>query len=134
MKKRIMATVMALVLSVSLLAGCGGTSEKDYVKDIKAITAAAEDMENLSSDPKDGVKELKAIVKSLKVRTPEGKAIKADLKKMSDAMNKLSKNEDDEDAWEDVMEAMGDFYDHLNDFVKAAQEAGVDEDDIADIF
>lgn len=134
MKKRIMATVMALALSVSLLAGCGGTSEKDYLKDAKEIVEAAEGMENLSSDPKDGVKELKAIVKSMKVRTPEGKQLKADLKKMSNAASKLSKNDNDEDAMKDFLEASKDFVDHMVKFMEAAEEAGVDQKDLADLF
>ena len=111
-----------------------GTSKEAYLKDVRAIVEAAENMENLSSDPNDGVKELKAIVNSLKVKTPEGKAVKADLEKMSKAMDKLAENEDDEDAFDDLMEAMGDFTSDLQELVEAAEEAGVDEDDLADLF
>ena len=132
MRKRIMATVVALVLSVSVLAGCGGTSKKDYVNDIGEIVDMARDFSNISlfGDPEDVVKEIEDIVKDMKVKTPEWKALKKDLKDMADSMSKLAKDETDEKAAEKLADAMKAFEDDLEDFLEAAEDAGVDEDDI----
>lgn len=132
MRKRIMATVVALVLSVSVLAGCGGTSKKDYVNDIGEIVDMARDFSNISlfGDPEDVVKEIEDIVKDMKVKTPEGKALKNDLKDMADSMSKLAKDADNEKAAEKLSKAMEDFQDDMEDFLEAADAAGVDEDDI----
>ena len=132
MRKRIMATVVALVLSISVLAGCGGTSKKDYVNDIGEIVDMMKDFSDISlfGDPKDVAKDIKAIVNDMKVKTPEGKAVKSDLQTMADSMTKLAKDENDKDAAEKLAKALEDFQNDLEDFVEAADDAGVDEDDI----
>lgn len=132
MRKRIMATVVALVLSISVLAGCGGTSKKDYVNDIGEIVDMMKDFSDISlfGDPEDVAKDIKAIVNDMKVKTPEGKAVKSDLQTMADSMTKLAKDENDKDAAEKLAKALEDFQNDLEDFVEAADDAGVDEDDI----
>lgn len=132
MRKRIMVTVMALVLSVSILAGCGGTSKKDYVNDVGEIVDMMQDFYGLSlfGDPEDVAKEIKDIVSDMKVKTPEGKALKSDLQIMADSMSKLAKDADDEKAAEKLDEALKDFQNDLDDFLEAAEDAGIDENDI----
>lgn len=132
MRKRIMATVMALVLSVSVLAGCGGTSKKDYINDVGELVDMVKDFSDISffDDPEDIVNDIKDIVKDMSVKTPEGKALKNDLQDMADSLSKLAKDGDDENAAKKLNEAMENFQDDLEEFLEAAEDAGVDEDDI----
>lgn len=134
MKKRIMATAMALVLSIVTLAGCGGSSKDDYLNDIAEIAEFSQDSSNVSDDPEDMVAEMTSLLKDMKVKTAEGKAIKDDFQEMIDALNTMLQNQDDADA---VMKALGNLtsvYETLEDdaekLLEAAEKAGVDDNDL----
>ena len=137
MKKRILATVTALTLIFAMLTGCGGTSKDDYLDDIEEISSLSD--ADISSDPEEMADDLNDILKDLKLKTPEGKAIKKDLQDMVDILDKMVKNMDDldsdeaEEMYNDLMDIYDKLEDHVDDFEKAAEDAGVDEDDVADL-
>lgn len=138
MKKRILGTVVALILSFAMLTGCGGgTSEKDYRNDMEAF--AGIDMEDVSDDPQEMIKDMNSVVKGIKVSTPEGKAVKKDLQDFVDLMDKtLNKAADmDEDEamelYNDLMQLISDLGKDMQTFQDAAVEAGVDEAEFGDI-
>lgn len=137
MRKRIMVTVMALMLSISMLAGCGGSAKDDYLSDITEIAEFSQGFENISDDPAEMVGAVETLLKDLNVKTSEGKAIKDDYQEMVDILNTMLNNQDDADA---LMEALGNLttiYGKIEDdaekFVDAAEKAGVDEDDIEEL-
>lgn len=132
MKKRIMVTVMALMLSISMLAGCGGSSKDDYLNDLNEIAEFYQDMAGISDDPG----EMASLLKDMNVKTSEGKAMKDDFQELINIMNTMLENQDDADV---LMKALGDISDlyesiekHAENFVDAAEKAGVDDDDLED--
>lgn len=137
MKKRILATVTALTLVFAMLTGCGGTSKDDYLDDIEEISSLSD--ADISSDPEEMADDLNDILKDLKLKTPEGKDIKKDLQDMVDILDKMVKNMDDldeddaEEMYNDMMEIYDDLEKHVNDFIEAAEDAGVDDDDVEDL-
>lgn len=138
MKKRIIGTIMALVLSFAMLTGCGGTSEKDYRNDFEAF-AGLEDLEDISDDPEEMIKDMNSIVKGIKVSTPEGKAVKKDLQDFVDLMDKILNKMDDLDEGEamdlynDLLQLTSDMEKDLKAFQDAAVKAGVDESEFGDL-
>ena len=119
MKKKslVMAVVATLVLS---MAGCGG-SEKSYEKDLDAFEDAF-DLEWYDVEDLDDVKDLEKDLKKIKFVTKEGKQYKKCLEKRLEILReevKLSEKYDVEDI--------------LEDFCDAADDAGVDEDDIDEV-
>ncbi len=113
MKKKclVMAVVATLVFS---MAGCGG-SEKSYEKDLETF----EDYYDIEWDDLEDVKE---DLKELKFVTKEGKQFKKLCEKRLELlleMEKLEKKYDQEEI--------------LEDFCDAADDAGVDEDDIDEV-
>ncbi len=137
MKKRLIATVTVLALSLATLTGCGGNSKDNYIKDLEAIDTLADDMNSLSmDDPEDAIDELEGIVKDFSAKTTEGKTIKKDVEKMIDILNDMMDNQDDTDKLMDLMGDLTDlsdtFMDDLKDFQDAAKDAGVTEDDFDD--
>ena len=144
MKKRIFAIVTALMLVFVMLTGCGDTSKDnyhddrdDYLDDIEGISSLND--ADISSDPEEMADDLNDVLKELKLKTPEGKAIKKDLQDMVDILDKMVKNMDDldedeaEKMYNDLMEIYDKLEDHVNDFIEAAEDAGVDDNDIADL-
>lgn len=137
MKKRILATVTALTLIFAMLTGCGGTSKDDYLDDIEEISTLED--ADVSDDPEEMADDLNDVLKNLKLKTPEGKAIKKDLQDMVDILDKMVKNMDDldedeaEEMYNDLMDIYDKLEDHVDDFEKAAEDAGVDDDDVADL-
>lgn len=132
MKKRIMVTVMALMLSISMLAGCGGSSKDDYLNDFNEIAEFYQDMADISDDPD----EIASLLKDMNVKTSEGKAMKDDFQELVNIMNTMLENQDDADV---LMKALGDLSDlyesieeHAENFVDAAEKAGVSDDDLED--
>lgn len=137
MKKRIMATIMALILSFSVLTGCGGSSKNDYLSDISEIAEFSQGFENISDDPAEMVGAVEKLLKDLNVKTPEGIAVKDDYQEMADILNTMLKNQDDADALMSALSDLTKIYEKIEDdaekFVDAAEKAGVDDDDIKDL-
>lgn len=134
MKKRIMATAMALVLAFTTLTGCGGSSKDDYLNDITEIAEFSQGFENISNDPEKMVDVVENLLKDLSVKTPEGNAIKDDYQEMVDILNTMLKNPDDADALMSALGDLTDLYEKIEEdgekFVDAAEKAGVDDNDI----
>lgn len=149
MKKKIMVIVMALVLSISMLASCGGPSKKDYEHEMDTLGSAlslfyyklnqynngnittddlVDDLNDLSDD----------LVKKLYVQTPEGKQIQSDIQEIAELFEKVVKytNQGDIDKIYDLTDDISDLFsvlgDHIEDFFDAARDSGVDEDDLED--
>lgn len=137
MKKRIMATVMALMLSIAMLAGCGGSSKNDYLSDISEIAEFSQGFENISDDPEEMVGAVQNLLKDLNVKTPEGIVVKDDYQEMVDILNTMLTNQDDANAAMSALSDLMDIYEKIEDdaekFVDAAEKAGVDDDDIKDL-
>ena len=113
------------------------SSKDDYLDDIREINSLND--ADISSDPEEMADDLNDILKDLKLKTPEGKAIKKDLQDMVDILDRMVKNIDNldedeaEEMYNDIMEIYDRLEDHVNDFIEAAEEAGVDDDDVADL-
>lgn len=132
MRKRILATVMALLLSAAMLTGCGGTSRKDYENDVDALIDIYEDLNN-------GAISIQDAVEDLEVKTPEGKQIKSDMQEMAEIYEKINKyfdrkDYDKIDALEDDLHDLADdTMNHFVDFSDAAEDKDVDEDDLEEL-
>ena len=102
MKKRSLVAGLALVMTLSMSMLTGcGSSKEDYINDAEQI------VENATS-PSD-----------MDMKTSEGKTLKKDLEDMMDA-----------DA-DDAAEMLSDYLEHVQDFIDAAEDAGVSDDDLA---
>lgn len=139
MRKRVIATVMALVLSIAMLTGCGGSAKKDYLSDIKEFSEMNADAQNISDDPAEMVKELKSVLKNLNVKTTEAQTVKSDLQDLVDLMDNLLANQDTMDAdaqvqaLTDLMNISNSLEKDMETFIEAAEDAGVDDGDIEDL-
>ncbi len=114
------------------------SASSDYIRDFESIAALSADMNSLSiDDPEDAVYELNDIIRDFSAKTPEGKTIKKDVEKMIDILNEMVDNQDDEDTLNDLYDELIDLSDTIMDdfeaFGEAAEDAGVTEDDIADL-
>lgn len=138
MKKKclVLVTVAALVFS---MVGCGSTA-KAYEKDMDAFLS----LDNYDEDEMD---DLKDDLKGLRMSTKEGKALKKSYLELVDmALELYEMWEDfdyDDDDYEDTLEELEEMEEEgdelfeeieelLEDFCDAAEDAGVDEDDIED--
>lgn len=130
MRKRMTAAAAALTLIFAMLTGCGGTSKNDYLNDVEEF--ATLNNADISSDPEEMADDISAALKDLKLKTPEGKAVKEDMEQLIDLLDKITKNMDDldEDIYNDMLEIYENIEKDMEDFVNAAEEAGVDEDDV----
>lgn len=132
MRKRILATVMALLLSAAMLTGCSGTSRKDYENDVDALIDIYEDLNN-------GAISIQDAVEDLEVKTPEGKQIKSDMQEMAEIYEKINKyfdrkDYDKIDALEDDLHDLADdTMNHFVDFSDAAEDKDIDEDDLEEL-
>lgn len=134
MKRKIVKTGLALVMSVSLLAGCGGSSNADnYKNDVKAF-AALQNVDNTDFEA------MSKAVEDLDMNTSEGQSIKDDMMELvnitKDAMEAVAGGEEmDEESiaklQEDVQAATEKTQTDLQAFIKAAEDAGVDESNMA---
>ena len=134
MKRKMVKMGLAIVMSVSLLAGCGGNSNADnYKNDLKAF-AALENVDNTDFEA------MAKAVEDLDMSTSEGQSIKDDMMELvnitKDAMEAVAGGEEmDEESvaklQEDVQAATEKTQTDLQAFIKAAGDAGVDDSDMA---
>lgn len=131
MKKRMYVLGMAAVLSMALFTGCS-SAKKDYENDLKELNGdIAEDLE----DPD----ELKDSIKDWNLKTSEGKAIKEDLMDLMDVLSDAmaideNTSEDEVDKLQEDIEKLEDkINDDVDDFKDAAEDAGIDKADLADL-
>lgn len=133
MKTKILKMGLAVVMSVTLLAGCGGGGNADgYKDDIKAFSA----LNSVDNTDFDAMSEA---VEGLNVTTDEGKAIKETLQEVVDigkqAMDAASNPESiDADTFtkmqEDLTTLTEETQTKLETFLKAAEDAGVKAEDL----
>lgn len=131
---------MVMVMSAMMLNACGGSSKEDYIADVEAITefsnSAATAATSLDMDA------YNSALDDLSMKTKEGKALKADMEEMgdilSDAVDMMENPADvDEDAANELQEKMTKIAEKAEEdtkaFVEAAEESGVEEEDIEDL-
>lgn len=133
MKSKVVKMGLAIVMSVSLLAGCGGSSNADnYKNDVKAF-AALQNVDNTDFEA------MSKAVEDLNMSTSEGQSIMDDMMELvnitKDAMESVSGGEEmDEESLaklqEDIQAATEKTQTDLQAFIKAAEDAGVDDSDM----
>lgn len=137
MRKKNFVAGIVLALSVSVLAACGGGSKQDYLSDIEAISAYGETMSEVED-----MTDFADAAKDLDVKTAEGKVLKKDLEQLGDYMTEFSDMMEDienvdEAAMEDLSNKMTELQEtveeHAQDFVDAAEKAGVSDEDVEDL-
>ncbi|MCR4946414.1 MAG: hypothetical protein K5929_05650 [Lachnospiraceae bacterium] len=130
MKKKVMALMTAMVLAVTMLAGCG-SAKKNYESDLEVLTQAADAIDETDMDAGESFSDK---LKGLSCKTEEGKVLLADFVSMGaiyDEMSaELAKDEYDAEALNAIMDKttklQTDFDAHFNAFKEAATAAGVD--------
>lgn len=118
------------------------TSADDYINDLKEFLKMSES-ETLEDDDIDAmIRSLRDLVNNLKVKTPEGLAIKMDLQETVDLLNELmlifytDKLDDEnyitdlENRMDKIIESMEE---HMEAFEDAAIAAGVDVDSLTEL-
>lgn len=140
MRKKSLVVGMVMVMSAMMLNACGGSSKEDYIADVEAITefsnSAATAATSLDMDA------YNSALDDLSMKTKEGKALKADMEEMgdilSDAVDMMENPTDvDEDAANELQEKMTKIAEKAEEdtkaFVEAAEESGVEEEDVEDL-
>lgn len=140
MRKKSLVVGMVMVMSAMMLNACGGSSKEDYIADVEAITefsnSAATAATSLDMDA------YNSALDDLSMKTKEGKALKADMEEMgdilSDAVDMMENPADvDEDAANELQEKMTKIAEKAEEdtkaFVEAAEESGVEEEDVEDL-
>lgn len=140
MRKKSLVVGMVMVMSAMMLNACGGSSKEDYIADVEAITefsnSAATAASTLDMDA------YNSALDDLSMKTKEGKALKADMEEMgdilSDAVDMMENPADvDEDAANELQEKMTKIAEKAEEdtkaFVEAAEESGVEEEDVEDL-
>ncbi len=139
MKKRTLVLGMAVVMSMAMITGCGSNKD-DYVNDIEEIAALSE-LDTDTDDMNAMMDTMKEAIDDLDVSTAEGKDIKKDMADLIDLTSDLVTDLDaladmDEEELEEMQTEMEELQSKIEEdveaFVEAAEEAGVDEDDLAD--
>ena len=131
MRKKLIAMIAMVVMAVTMLAGCGGPSAKDYQNDLDVLTQAANAIDE--TDFSSG-ESFSSKISGLSCKTDEGKALLADFvsmgaiyDEMSAAMSGDDYDSDAVSAAMDKMTALQDtFEQHLTAFKDAATAVGVD--------
>lgn len=137
MKKRGIITGIAVVLATAMITACGGSSKKDYIADVKALSeftqavTAMQDMEDYAEAAED-----------LKMSTKEGKAIQKDMEELGSLLNDFSdlmkdlENYDEEKAAkieEDMTTLQKKTEKDAEAFEKAARKSGVTDKELEDL-
>ena len=140
MKKKFLAVVLSMVITVSMMAGCG-SSVDDYVSDIETMAGMTDiNFDNMMSE--EGLEEVKSEINKLKFSTKEGKALKDDMLEMTKIVEDLLEMmEDPENAdlekaqkyTEDLTELQEKVQEDAEAFIEAAEAAGVEDEDLEDI-
>lgn len=139
MKKRTLVFGMTMVMSMAMLTGCGN-GKKDYLNDIDAFNTLSE-VDTDTDDMNELVETMTKAIDDLDVSTDEGKDIKKDMQELMELTGDLLTDLDalaemDEDELEEMQTKMEELTDSIEDGVEkfrtAAEEAGVDEEDLED--
>ncbi len=140
MKKKFLAVVLSMAMTVFMMAGCG-SSVDDYVSDIETMAGIASiNFDDMMSE--DGLKEVKSEINKLKFSTKEGKVLKKDMLEMTKLVEDLlelmedPKNADIEKAekyTKDLAELQEKVEEDTEAFLDAAEAAGVEEEDLEGI-
>lgn len=140
MKKKFLAVVLSMVITVSMMAGCGSSAD-DYVSDIETMAGMTDiNFDNMMSE--EGLEEVKSEINKLKFSTKEGKALKDDMLEMTKIVEDLLEMmEDPENAdlekaqkyTEDLTELQEKVQEDAEAFIEAAEAAGVEDEDLEDI-
>lgn len=139
MKKRTLVLGMSVIMSVAMLTGCG-TGKEDYLDDIKEITALSE-VDTDTDDVAEMMEIMKDAIDDLDVSTGEAKTLKKDMAELVDYtsdltsdLNALANMEEDElEEMQDKLEELQEkIEEDVQEFLDAAEEAGVEEEDLED--
>lgn len=139
MKKRMMAMGLVAVMAVTMLCGCAN-SKKNYQKELETFGELLElNYEKLSLA--DISEELTELLAEFKAKTDEGvellEAFTELAENVADAAGKMESDTVDVSKMEkyakNVADLGEDMEDLVEDFLDAAEDAGVDEDDIEDL-
>ena len=128
--------------------GSSSSKKKDYQNDVDELMVMSEDLYAEFSlvyitgadDYYDLADVLSDAASSVKVKTSEGKQIKSDVQKMAKFYEAIAKciEREDADGLTDLNDEwskfVSDFEDHVDEFIDAAEEQGVDEDDLDDLY
>lgn len=112
------------------------SKKKDYLSDVDSLIELDEAIEDIyyEDDIEDMIDIMGSAVKKFKPVTSEGKQLKSDAEEMVDILEKMLRYQDDpdrlSDLYEDLIDISAEYNDHLYDFYDAAEDAGVDEDDL----
>lgn len=140
MKKRTLVLGMSVIMSIAMLTGCGNGKE-DYLNDIEEITALSE-VDTDTDDMEEMVEIMKDAIDDLDVSTGEGKTLKKDMAELIDYTADLTSDLDalanmEEDELEEMQDKMDELQtkieDDVQEFLDAAEEAGVEEEDLEDL-
>lgn len=131
---------VSLVIVAGLFSETANESRQDYENDMKILTNVVPAFFDVILDYNDGdinteamLNRLNAYCKSIRVRTPKGKQIKSDLQAIVKDFEKSARGDSEAyDSFDDLMDLISDLEDHLEDFLDAAEDSGVDEDDLED--
>lgn len=137
MKKRAVVLGMAMVMSMAMVTGCG-SSKEDYLNDMEAFTSLSE-LEVDTDDAEELMEIMTEAVDNLDISTDEGKTIKEDMQELVKMTNNLVSNQDDfanmdDEEVEEIQTEMEEVQERIKEgvelFLEAAEEAGVEEEDL----
>ena len=141
MKKRLAIFGITITMSLLTLTGCGNADKKNYISDIEAIVDTNDKLDGDDFTDLTEIKKARNVVNDMKVKTDEGKEIKEDFKdlfKLLEDVYSLSDSENIDDA---TLDELDNKYDEIEEkldkdadsFIKAAEDAGVDDKDINEL-
>lgn len=134
MKKKVLVVGMVFALAASALTACGGSSKENYLSDVQAINdfgVAVQEMEEIA--------DYAEAVAGMDMKTEEGKVLKEDMEELGECLEQLSAMMEDlenydETAAAELQEKMTDLQtkveEHVEDFTDAAENSGVDDEDL----
>jgi len=139
MKKRMMTVGAVLVMAVMMLCGCTN-SKKNYQSEMEIFGDILE-MKYEKLSPADVSEELNDILEEFEAKTDEGIVLQESFTEfaelVADAVAEGEKDAPDKEKMERYQEKITklgkDLEDNVEEFLDAAEDAGVDEDDIEDL-
>lgn len=141
MKRRIALLGITITMSLIALTGCGNADKKNYISDIKAIVDTNDKLDSDDFSDLEEIKKAQDVVDDMKVKTDEGKEIKNDFKNLFKLLEDVYSLSDAEDVDDETLTELDNKYDEIEEkldkdadtFIKAAEDAGVDDKDIDEL-